>query len=83
MSEPLSAVRSIVELEQPEPSASGGQQKPVNAFVSNSSQRNDEGSGRWRSTSRVSGVLRRQLKSLGSRMPSPTYTLENSGSVGA
>jgi len=81
MSEPVSAVRSDAELEQP--SSSRAQHASLHVTTSPLNQRNDE-EARSRSRSRtvrVSGMIRGRLMSLGSRMPNPSYTLENTGSV--
>lgn len=81
MSEP---VRPVAELEQP--SSSRAQHAPPHVSTSPLNQRNDEETSpspksRGRRV-RLGGMIRESLMSLGSRIPSPSYTLENTGSAG-
>ena len=79
MSEP---VRPVAELEQP--SSSRAQHAPLHVSTSPLNQRNDEETSprsRGRRV-RIGGMIRESLMSLGSRIPSPSYTLENTGSAG-
>jgi len=74
-------VRSVAEMEPS--SSSRAQHASLHVSTSPLNQRNEEATsprspGR---TVRLGGMIRGRLMSLGSRIPSPSYTLENTGSA--